>query len=233
MVPTVAYSLGRLVTYSMVGLIFGALGMAINAGSSVHRWQQLATYFAGGLTIAIGVIALLRWSGIQIKLPGYAGPIQKLLQKLFQKTMSLSPLPRALVIGMLTSLMPCGWMYTFGITAAGTGSPISGVLLMVVFWAGTVPIMTALMLGFSRVGHQIQHRLPAVMAVLVICVGVFTLTCRAPIDLSGMNQPLQVLNESRSATMISSENGNAGQTEELVRQVKGVQHAELPCCRKN
>ena len=47
-VPTMAYSLGRLITYSVIGLIFGGLGMAINRGSAINQWQQTATYLADG-----------------------------------------------------------------------------------------------------------------------------------------------------------------------------------------
>lgn len=214
-IPTVAYSVGRLITYSILGLVFGTLGLAINQGSAFNRWQQSATYLAGALMIIVGVIALSRYFGLQIKLPSMVGPLQKLLQSLFQKTLQMNPLPRAIVIGMLTSLMPCGWLYTFGITAAGTGSPLYGMLLMMVFWAGTVPIMTALMLGVSRIGRKFQQKIPLLMSLLVILLGIFTIAFRAPIDLSGMNQ--QISTKQKSG--------------DLVEQIRNVDHEQLPCCQ--
>jgi sulfite exporter TauE/SafE len=214
--PTLAYSFGRLFTYSILGLICGALGLAINqTGSGLHHWQQSATYVAGLLMILIGIIALVRWWGLKVQLPSVAQPLQKTLQYFFQKTLGLQPLPRALVIGMLTSLMPCGWLYTFGITAAGTGSPWWGMVLMLVFWAGTVPIMSALMLGLSGISHRVQTQLPAVMASLVIAMGGFTLAFRAPVDLSSMAEHVKVVQGTGS----------------LIQQVQHVDQIELPCCQ--
>jgi sulfite exporter TauE/SafE len=212
--PTMAYSFGRLITYSIIGLIFGALGMAINQGSAFNHWQQTATYVAGGLMIVVGLVALVRYFGVRVKLPTIATPLQRWLQSAFQRTIQMQPLPRAITIGMLTSLMPCGWLYTFGITAAGTGSPLTGMILMMVFWAGTVPIMTALMLGVNRISHRVQAKIPLMMAVLVVVLGVFTIAFRAPIDLSGMNGTV--------AADASSET--------LTQQITEVDHAELPCC---
>lgn len=214
--PTFSYSLGRLITYCLMGLIFGGLGLAINQGGAFNQWQQLATFLAGILMIIAGSIALLRCLGFTIKLPSAAGPLQRLLQSLFQKTIGLSPLKRALTIGMLTTLMPCGWLYVFAIAAAGTGSPLMGMLLMVAFWAGTVPIMSALMLGINQIGHRWQQRLPLLMSSLVVFLGLFTIMYRAPIDLSPLNQRAQLQNSG-----------------EIVENLRSVDHASLPCCQSD
>ena len=217
--PTMAYSFGRLITYSIIGLSFGALGMALNGvahnGASVNQWQQTATYVAGGLMILVGVIALARHFGVRIKLPTIATPVQRLLQSAFQRTIQLNPLPRALAIGMLTSLMPCGWLYTFAISAAGTGTPVSGMLLMMTFWAGTVPIMTALTLGVSHISNRVQQQIPLMMGVLVLLIGVFTIALRAPVDLGSMSQEAQVVSGAQA----------------LTDQIDAVDHTELPCCQ--
>lgn len=210
--PTLAYSGGRLISYTLVGLIFGTLGMALNAGTSFSSWQQSATYVAGVMMIVVGLIALVRCLGWRVQLPQVFQPIQKVLQSAFNKTKSLSPAKRAVTIGMLSSLMPCGWLYTFAITAAGTGSPLWGAVLMATFWAGTVPIMAALMLGFGQMGASIQKHVPVTMAVIVIAVGVFTLAFRAPIAMAG--QPVEVVNGSQN----------------LIQQVETIDHDALPCC---
>jgi sulfite exporter TauE/SafE len=215
-VPTLAYSFGRLVTYSMMGILFGSLGMAINRSSvSIHHWQQSATWLAGALMILVGLIGLIRWWGVAFHLPSFVQPLQRGLKCGFQLALTLKPLPKAIVIGMLTSLMPCGWLYTFGISAAGTGSPWLGLWLMIAFWAGTVPIMAALMLGINRIGNRIQRPLPAIMAGLVILIGVFTLAFRAPLDLSAMTQQMPVIES----------------TETLVQQIQNIDQSNLPCCQ--
>jgi sulfite exporter TauE/SafE len=210
-VPTFAYSFGRLTTYSIVGLVFGSLGLVLNQGTSFAMWQQSATYVAGALMILVGVIALARHFGTKIKLPRVFSPMQKVLQAGFGRAKKLPPIQRAFAIGALTSLMPCGWLYTFAITAAGTGSPLWGVVVMAVFWAGTVPIMAALMLGFDRIGSSIQKRVPVMMATLVIVLGMFTLAYRAPIT-------------------IGAETHVVSGAENLTQQISDVDQETLPCC---
>lgn len=209
--PTAAYSFGRLVTYTIVGVIFGFAGMALNLGTSFANWQQSATYVAGALMIVVGSIALARQIGVRVRLPKAFKPMQKLLQAGFGRTKALPPISRALAIGALSSLMPCGWLYTFAITAAGTGSPLWGGAVMMVFWAGTVPIMTALILGFNRIGHAFQKRIPVAMATLVIAIGSFTLIYRAPVALGG------------DTNVVSG-------TEQLAENLRNIDHSKLPCC---
>jgi len=211
-VPTLAYSFGRLITYSIVGLIFGSLGMALNHGTSFSNWQQSATYVAGVLMILVGAIALARQFGMRIRLPSTFKPLSKVVQAGFAKTRTMEPVPRALMIGALTSLMPCGWLYTFAITAAGTGSPLWGTLLMVTFWAGTVPIMTALMLGFNKISKRVQQKLPVAMACLVVLLGLFTIAYRAPV-------------------VIGAETRIAEGIDDLTAQVNQIDQSELPCCQ--
>jgi sulfite exporter TauE/SafE len=213
LIPTAAYSLGRLVTYSIVGLIFGALGLMINNGAGFSPWQQAATYIAGALMIVVGSVSLVRYLGLSVKLPQLFQPLLSLLQQVYSHTISLNPLARALSIGALTSLMPCGWLYTFAITAAGTGHPLWGMLLMITFWAGTVPTMTALMLGVDRIGSRIQKQLPPIMASLVISLGLFTIAFRAPVEIG--NEGLAISG-----------------TDKLTEQVNEIDHERLPCCHR-
>lgn len=216
LVPTAVYSLGRLATYSIVGIIFGSLGMALNRGTSFAPWQQTATYVAGGLMILVGLVALARQLGWKIQLPSVAGHLQTILQSQFQNIIKQPPIRKAFLIGALTCLMPCGWLYAFAIVAAGTGSPVWGAAVMAVFWAGTVPVMVALVLGLSKLGTSIQKRIPVAMASLVILVGVFTIAFRAPVAIG---------NDSNVVDRSGSDRPNA-----LIEQVHSVDHTELPCC---
>ncbi|MEM9410312.1 MAG: sulfite exporter TauE/SafE family protein [Planctomycetota bacterium] len=212
-VPTLAYSGGRLVSYILVGVVFGACGFVLNASTSFSVWQQTASLAAGILMIAVGLVALARAIGWQIPMPKTFRPIQRILQNIFEKSKDMAPVHRALTIGALSSLMPCGWLYTFAITAAGTGSPLTGAILMVAFWAGTVPTLVALMLGFGQIGSTIQRHVPVAMASLVIAVGIFTISNRVPVAIAGKH--FKVVNGDQ----------------ELIQQISNIDHDNLPCCQ--
>lgn len=212
MVSAASYSLGRLTSYTVVGFVFGSLGMALNQGTGFAPFQQTATYVAGGLMIVVGSIALARQLGWNFQFPGIGGVLQQLLQRHFQSITQQPPLRRAFLIGAFSCLMPCGWLYTFAIVAAGTGSPLWGSVVMAVFWSGTVPIMVALMLGLNRLGRSIQQRIPVAMAGIVILIGAFTIAFRAPV---AIGNDIDVVD----------------QTDELISRINDVDQSQLPCCQ--
>ena len=81
-------------------------------------------------------------------------------------------------MGRLTALLPCGWLYAFVLTAAGTGNSWSGVAVMAAFWAGTVPALLAVGLGVRLFAHPLARRAPALTAWLLVAIGVTTLAGR-------------------------------------------------------
>jgi len=85
---------------------------------------------------------------------------------------------RALLTGLGTTLLPCGWLYVFVATAGGTGSVRDGVLVMAIFWLGTVPALVAIGLGAQRVFGPLRRKLPALGAAAVVLMGVLALNGR-------------------------------------------------------
>ena len=238
--PTAAYSLGRLLSYAVVGMLFGGLGLALNQSlswSSWSSWQQTATMVAGTLMVVVGGIALARQFGLSVKLPRVAGPLEKALGAAIRFGRGLSPIRRAALIGLASSLMPCGWLYVFALAAASTANPLWGALVMAVFWAGTVPIMVALGLGWGRLSGKFQAKVPLVMAVLVILIGVYTVVHRSPIDLGTMVARDQVVhaNDQAPSSALGSSTPTAlaapQSTQAAIQQIQSLDHSQLPCCQ--
>jgi uncharacterized protein len=94
----------------------------------------------------------------------------------------LSPPTRGLGIGMLTTLLPCGWLWTFVLLAAASASVLSGTLIMAVFWAGSVPILSGVALGVRSLLGPLQRHAPRLASIVLIAAGVFTLTHRGRLD---------------------------------------------------
>jgi uncharacterized protein len=86
------------------------------------------------------------------------------------------PALRAMVVGLVTTLLPCGFLYAYVTIAAGTGSPLRGVLVMAAFWAGTVPVMAGLGAAAGRVLAPLRLRLPALSASALVLIGLLTVT---------------------------------------------------------
>ena len=131
--PAIFYNLGRVISYTILGGIVGALGSVFS----------LTLPFKAGLQVVAGlcmIIMGLNMSGyslfrkLHIKLPWSACNIKKTGKTPF-------------VVGVLNGFMPCGPLQTMQLYALGTGSAIIGATSMFIFSLGTVPLM----LGFGAI----------------------------------------------------------------------------------
>lgn len=173
-----AYHGGRLVSYLALGAGAGAVGAAIDFGGEFAGVQRAAAFVAGGLMILFGLLLLARAAGVRtgrVRLPKWAA---HRMEKAHRLAFGLRPVPRAWTIGLLTALLPCGWLYAFAFTAAGTGSAAWGMAVMGTFWVGTVPLMALLGTGIQLLTGPLHRRLPVVTGLLVTAVGVYTATGR-------------------------------------------------------
>ncbi|MEX0875861.1 MAG: sulfite exporter TauE/SafE family protein [Phycisphaerales bacterium] len=169
-----AYHGGRLVTYTLLGVAAGAIGQAVNFGGSYIGLQRLAAILAGTLMIGFGVVTLARLRGLRIARVRVPAPMRRFVERAQRAAFSLTPFKRAATIGLLTTLLPCGWLYAFAFTAAGTASPVWGGLTMAAFWVGTLPVMVSLGAGIQFLSAPLHARLPVITATAVVIVGVMT-----------------------------------------------------------
>ena len=88
------------------------------------------------------------------------------------------PVVKAATVGLLSGVLPCGWLWAFVVTAAGTGSALGGVAVMTAFWAGTVPVLLALGLGAQLAGVPLRRHIPAVTAVILVALGLYAIIGR-------------------------------------------------------
>lgn len=174
-----AYHLGRLATYTFLGALAGSLGAAIDLGGSLAGVQRAAAIFAGVITLSFGVIAILRIRGVGIGRLPLPRPLQLLVAGVHRAAAGLHPLARAAVIGLATTLLPCGWLYAFGATAAGSASPIAGATIMAVFWLGTLPVMVSVGVGLRELSGPLRRHVPLIAASLVVVAGAATIVARA------------------------------------------------------
>ena len=190
-----SYHLGRLTTYLSAGLAAGVLGSAITIGGDFAGLQMLAAKAAGGLLIFFGIARLLLlFPMFQSKSVAPVKPsrITMLLQQAKPLVANQGPRARAYLGGLLTTWLPCGWLYLFVLVAAGTGDVMLALTVMTAFWIGTLPALTALAIGARSLIPRFQRVLPIAASVLLIATGLYTATGRASADLSRMVAPGQV-----------------------------------------
>ncbi|CAN5712968.1 sulfite exporter TauE/SafE family protein [soil metagenome] len=168
------HSLGRLVTYVALGTIAGLVGGAVDLAGDLASVQHVATIVSGLVIVGWGVHAIAVARG-WLRGPASSGV---LFQRGLVQLRGRRAVTRAAMIGVLTGFLPCGWLWAFVVTAAGTGHAASGALVMLVFWLGTVPAMTGVLAIAGPVLARMRARLPVITACVLISLGLVTLASR-------------------------------------------------------
>ena len=177
--PHLAYSAGRLAAYATLGAAAGAVGAALDTTTgALLGAQRVAAVVSGLLIVVWGVVSLAEVFGARVPRPSTPPGLTAAVSHAIAAVAGSSPPARALVVGLLTGCLPCGWLYAFVVVAAGTGSALAGAVLMAVFWAGTLPVMLGLGLGIHVLAAPLRRQVPAACAVAMIVVGLFAVSGR-------------------------------------------------------
>ncbi|MDD4110775.1 MAG: sulfite exporter TauE/SafE family protein [Clostridia bacterium] len=161
------YGLGKTISYTIIGALFGLLGSFIAFTPSM---RGLIGLLAGLFLILFGlkmlnVFPTLR--KIQFKTP-------KIISKFIGTNSNKSNSP--LIIGLLNGLMiACGPLQAIYIMAAGTGSMLEGAKLLLVFGLGTLPVMIGFGYFASFVSSKVTQKILKLSGIVVIILGVIML----------------------------------------------------------
>jgi sulfite exporter TauE/SafE len=183
-----AYSGGRLAAYSVLGLAAGAVGAALDLAGSMAGVQRIAAVVAGVVMVLWGIFALLQIGGVKVFKHGSGSAVSKWLRRGISMVGQRPPVVKAAAVGLLSGVLPCGWLWAFVVTAAGTGSALGGVAVMVAFWAGTVPVLLALGLGAQLVAVPLRRHIPAVTAVILVVLGLYAIIGRPTTALAAIQK---------------------------------------------
>lgn len=174
------YHLGRLLTYTGLGLAAGSLGAALDLAGRNQGLSRLAAVVAGAVIVLWGLIMLAQALGVNFPGARWLARVSSgsRLGGLFQTTLvrigKKPPAWRSTALGLASTLLPCGWLYGFAVLAAGTGSAVQGGLLMMAFWLGTVPALLGAGVVIRAAASVVGPRLGWIMPTLLIAMGVLT-----------------------------------------------------------
>ena len=189
LLPSLLYNGGRVVSYTIIGGIVGALGSLFSLSTTL---KGIMPVIAGAFMLFLGVrmLGIFPWlSRLKVRFPGLGG-----------KKMSTAANGRGpFVVGLLNGLMPCGPLQTMQVYALGTGSFFAGALSMFLFSMGTVPLL----LGFGAISAFLSAKFTRGMlkasGVLVIALGLVMFT--RGMNLFGVALPVLTPGQSSSVAV--------------------------------
>ncbi len=163
LMPSLKYNLGRVISYTVIGGIVGAIGSAVQFTGTLRGIVQL---LAGVFMVLMGISL----SGLFPALARFTPHLPKALGRKINKEKRESNSP--LYVGLLNGLMPCGPLQAMQLYALSTGSIIGGATSMLLFSLGTVPLMFILGALSSILSRKFTKYMVTVGAVLVVVMGI-------------------------------------------------------------
>ena len=162
----ITYHLGRLTAYGTIGLVFGLIGR----GFYLAGIQQQLSIFIGVLMIVVVLIPERIFAKYN-----FSKPVFRLISKMKTalgsqfKNRSYKSL---FTIGLLNGLLPCGMVYVALFVSIAMQHAGLGVLYMVLFGLGTIPMMSAVVYIQSFITVSVRNKIQKVIPYVAVCIGV-------------------------------------------------------------
>lgn len=162
----ITYHIGRLFAYSTIGFIFGMLGK----GFLLAGMQQKMSIFIG-----IAMILIILIPEKVVANYNFSKPIFKVISKIKTtlgsqfKNKSYKSL---FTIGLLNGFLPCGMVYVALFGAIAMQNPTLGILYMVLFGLGTVPMMSSIVYLNSFLTIPIRNKIQKAIPYVVVFLGI-------------------------------------------------------------
>jgi sulfite exporter TauE/SafE len=165
-IGALTYNMGRVVTYSIMGAVFGLLGQ----GLVIAGFQQWLSVVIGAAMI-LSVLFPLLFNSLASKSPLFplVSQIKFKLGLLFGK----KSYPALFLIGLLNGLLPCGPVYVAIGLSLASGNVLSGAFYMALFGLGTIPIMLSLSLLGNFFTVKIRSRIRKLVPVFIVVMGLW------------------------------------------------------------
>lgn len=181
------YSFGRVLTYSVLGAMFGALGGVVTYSNNANG---ILLIFAGVVMVLAGLSLMGKIKFLTLIEHSFSS--SPLYKKAFKSVLNSKSNLSFFVLGMLNGLLPCGFVYFFAITAASTADPLYGALVMAIFGLSTIPAMFGLgFLTSLTSATSFRNMMMSLSSIAVILYGAYTIYG----GYDYINNPLKTLTE--------------------------------------
>lgn len=163
--PVLGYQLGRLAAYGVVGGLLGTLG-----GGATRILEVSLLPVAPWILVATLLVAALDLGNHLPAIPGLA----QIMRRAAGLTQKLPRTTRAVALGGLTPLLPCGLLYGAFAASLAAGSFFAGAFALSAFGAGAVPALAlsqlpagAFLRGQGPGARWARRAIPALAAVVI------------------------------------------------------------------
>ena len=191
------YNAGRIVTYSVFGLVFGLIGQTA-ALFGFQQWLSIGT----GALILLFIIIPKKYK-IQHSTSKFSNSFFAKLRLELGRLFTQKNHSSLFVIGLLNGLLPCGLIYMAIAGAVVSADPFKSAFFMASFGLGTLPVMWTVSFFGNYIGMGIRQKIrkayPIMMAtrvlegfshLAIVVVGPTAIAAAAPLRHQGLAMSL-------------------------------------------
>ena len=159
------FHFGRLMAYSIMGILFGFIGK----GLYVFGIQQKLSIIIGVLMIVVILIPYKTFNKYNFSKPLYM--LISIIKNRLGKALKKKTADTFLTIGFLNGFLPCGLVYMALFGAIAMANPLEGGLYMMLFGAGTIPLMTTAIYFGGFLKGAAKQKIQRLIPVFVVFTG--------------------------------------------------------------
>ncbi len=155
-----AYNIGRITSYVIIGALFGFLGSALGSIATFLPAQQVLQVIAGLFMIALGLYLGGWWFGL-VAIEKVGSSVWQRLSPYAARFTPVKYIHQAWLYGLVWGWLPCGLVYSMLIMALSAGSALQGGLVMLAFGLGTLPnllLMGVFAFYFTKISRNLWVR---------------------------------------------------------------------------
>ncbi|MFM8321898.1 MAG: sulfite exporter TauE/SafE family protein [Chloroflexota bacterium] len=166
--PILLFMLAKLVAYTLLGALLGALGSVFSLSPAVQGVIQLAigVFLVGNALRMFEVHPIFRYFSFE---PPAA--VTRYIRRVSKRG---DAFVTPLFLGALTVLIPCGVTQSMMAVAIGTGSPLLGAAVLFAFVVGTSPTFVGVSWLAAGLGGMFQKYFYRFVAVVVLALGLIS-----------------------------------------------------------
>lgn len=159
-----AYHIGKILSYVLIGIIFGALGQTFNLFLS----QQKLSIAVGISFILFFIFSKINSSSLSSSLTSKILPVTRFFSQLVEGKSIL----KLFFTGIGNGFLPCGFVYAAAAASIATGQILDSALFMIGFGIGTIPALTSVIYFFRLLPERAKTFFNSIYHYLLVIVGI-------------------------------------------------------------
>ena len=151
-----AYNGGRILSYTLAGLLAGAVGASSFFLGHIVPVQKILYGVSSVMLVLLGLYLAGIWHGVTY-IEGVGSGLWRRLQPLSKRLLPVRSAWQAVLLGAVWGWLPCGLVYSVLVAALAAGSAWQGGLLMLAFGLGTLPTLLAMGMAAVKLKKVLQQ----------------------------------------------------------------------------